>query len=29
MYLFELYFCLDVCPEVRLLDHMAGLFLVF
>ena len=29
MYLFELQFCLVICPEVALLDHMAALFLVF
>ena len=26
---FELQFCLDICPGLRLLDHMATLFLVF
>ena len=25
----ELQICLDICPGVRLLDHMATLFLVF
>ena len=29
MYLFTLWFCLDLCPEVRLLDHTVILFLVF
>ena len=29
MYLFELQFCLDICPGVGLLDHMVALFLVF
>ena len=29
MYLFELCFSPDICPEVGLLDHMANLFLVF
>ena len=29
MYLFQLKFCLDICPEVRLLDHMVVLYLVF
>ena len=29
MYLFELWFCPDVCPGVELLDHMVILFLVF
>ena len=29
MYLSELYFCLDICPGVGLLDHMVNLFLVF
>ena len=29
MYLFELQFCLDICPGVGLLDHMVTLFLVF
>ena len=29
MYLLELYFCRDTCPEVGLMDHMATLFLVF
>ena len=29
MYLFELWFCLSICPWVGLLDHMATLFLVF
>ena len=29
MYLFELEFCLDICPGVGLLDHMVILFLVF
>ena len=29
MYLFELEFFPDVCPGVRLLDHLATLFLVF
>ena len=27
--LFDLWFCSDICPGVRLLDHMATLFLVF
>ena len=27
MYLFELCFFLDICPEAGLLDHMATLFL--
>ena len=26
---FDLWFCSDICPGVRLLDHMATLFLVF
>ena len=26
---FELEFCLDICPGVGFLDHMATLFLVF
>ena len=26
---FELEFCLDICPEVGLLGHMAVLFLAF
>ena len=26
MYLFELQFCLDICPGVGLLDHMVALF---
>ena len=29
LYLSELWFCLDICPGVGLLDHMATLFLVF
>ena len=29
MYLLELQFSLDICPEVGLLDHMVVLFLVF
>ena len=29
MYLFELWFSLDICPGVGLLDHMVVLFLVF
>ena len=29
MYVFELWFCLDICPEVRLLDHIVVLCLVF
>ena len=29
MYLFELKFCPDICPEVGFLDHMVILFLVF
>ena len=29
MYLFGLWFSLDKCPGVRLLDHMIALFLVF
>ena len=29
MYLFELEFCLDICPGVGLLDHMVIRFLVF
>ena len=29
MYLFELWFPLDICPVVVLLGHMVGLFLVF
>ena len=29
MYVFKLWFSLDRCPEVRLLDHMAVPFLVF
>ena len=29
MYVFKLQFCLDICPGVGLLDHMAILFLVF
>ena len=29
LYLFELEFFLDICPRVRLLDHMTVLFLVF
>jgi len=29
MYLFELEFCLDICPGVGLLDHMVILFLAF
>jgi len=29
MYLFELEFCLDICPGVGLLDHIVALFLVF
>ena len=28
MYLFKLEFCLDICPEVGLLDHMVTLVLV-
>ena len=28
MYVFKLQFCLDICPGVGLLDHMAILFLV-
>ena len=26
---FELWFCLDICPGVGLLDHIVVLFLVF
>ena len=29
MYLFKLAFCLDINPEMGLLDHMIALFLVF
>ena len=29
MYLFDLYFCLDICPGVELLNHMVVLFLIF
>jgi len=29
MYLFELWFSLDICPAVGLLDHVVALFLVF
>ena len=29
MYLFELWFSLDICPGVELLDNMVTLFLVF
>ena len=29
IYLFKLPFCLVICPEVGLLDHMVSLFLVF
>ena len=29
MHLFKLEFCLDICPGVGLLDHMATLFLIF
>ena len=29
MHLFELYFFLNICPEVGLLDYMATLFLIF
>ena len=29
MYLFELYFCLDICPGVGLLDSMIAVFSVF
>ena len=29
MYVFELQFCQDICPGMRLLDHMATRFLVF
>ena len=29
MYLFELEFCLDICPGVRLLDHKGVLYSVF
>ena len=29
MYLFELWFCPDICPGIGLLDHMATLFLAF
>ena len=29
MYLFELQFCLDICPGAGLLDHMVILFLIF
>ena len=29
MYLFELEFCLDICPGVELLDHMVVIFLFF
>ena len=29
MYLSELYFCLDICPGVGLLDHMVILFLAY
>ena len=29
MCLFELQFCLDICPDLGLLDHMVILFLVF
>ena len=26
MYLFELKFCLGICPGIELLDHMATIF---
>ena len=29
MHLFKLWFSLDICPGVGLLDHMVALFLVF
>ena len=29
MYLFELEFCLDICPRVGLLGHMVALFFYF
>ena len=29
MYLSELQFCLDICPEVGLLDHIVVLYLDF
>ena len=29
MYLFKLWFSLDMCPEVGLQDHIVALFLVF
>ena len=29
MYLFQGKFCQDICPRVRLLDHMVVLYLVF
>ena len=29
MYLYKLWFSLDICPGVGLLDHMVALFLVF
>ena len=29
MYLFDLQFCLDICPGMGLLDHMVIIFLVF
>ena len=29
MYIFELEFSLDICPEVKLLDHILTLVLVF
>ena len=29
MYLSELWFSLDMCPEVGLLDHVVALFLLF
>ena len=29
MHRFELEYCPDICPGVRLLDHMTTLFLVF
>ena len=29
MYLFKVWFSLDICPGVGLLDHTVALFLVF
>ena len=29
MYLFELQFCLGICPGVGLMDHMATIFLFY